>query len=155
MAYYCPQTKFAKVMFLQVSVCPQGASTWVGTPGTRYSPPGTRYPPRDQVHPPGPGNLPGPDTPRDQVHPPGQVPPGPGTPPKQCMLGDTGNKWAVRILLECILGSREICLIILFLTGNQFPAFAKYSVKDELHLETFVQIGGTRRNTETSYISLS
>ena len=25
------------------------------------------------------------------------------TPPPQCMLGDTGNKRAVRILLECIL----------------------------------------------------
>ena len=24
-------------------------------------------------------------------------------PPAQCMLGDTGNKWAVRILLECNL----------------------------------------------------
>ena len=30
-------------------------------------------------------------------------PPGPGTPPVQCMLRDTGNKRAVRILLECIL----------------------------------------------------
>ena len=34
--YYHPQTKFAKVMFLHVSVCPQ--STWAGPPG--------------QVHPP-------------------------------------------------------------------------------------------------------
>ena len=33
-------------------------------------------------------------TPWDQVHP-----------PEQCMLGDTGNKRAVRILLECILVS--------------------------------------------------
>ena len=24
-------------------------------------------------------------------------------PPQQCMLGDTNNEWAVRILLECIL----------------------------------------------------
>ena len=50
---------------------------------------------------------------------PGQVhPPGPGTPPprtrctspwKQCMPGDTGNKRAVRILLEYIL------------VWNQFP----------------------------------
>ena len=30
-------------------------------------------------------------------------PPGADTPPEQCMLGDTGNKRAVRILLECIL----------------------------------------------------
>ena len=66
-------------MFLQVCVCPQGGSTWAGTPpgpgappgpgtppgqvlpGTRYTPSGTMYspPPQDQVHPP----------PRDQVHP--------------------------------------------------------------------------------------
>ena len=37
-----------------------------------------------------------------------------GTPPRQvhpleqCMLGDTGNKWAVRILLECILVFRFV-----------------------------------------------
>ena len=37
--------------------------------------------------------------------PPEADPPGPGTPREQCMLGDTGNKWAVRILLECILVS--------------------------------------------------
>ena len=49
-------------------------------------------PPRDQT-PPGPEeDTPwGPDTLRDQTPPP---------PTTQCMLGDTGNKWAVRILLE-------------------------------------------------------
>ena len=54
--------------------CSQGGTTWAGKP---------------------PG----------QVHPPGQVLPPAGTPPSpaQCMLGDTGNKWAVRILLECNL----------------------------------------------------
>ena len=46
----------------------------------RYTPPGTRYTPlRTRC-------------PLDQVHP-----------PEQCMLGDTGNKRAVRILLEWIL----------------------------------------------------
>ena len=71
----------------------------------RYPPPQTRYtpsagpgtPPRQVPgrYPLGPGTLPN--------------PPGPGTPPcrypptKQCMLGDMGNKRAVRILLECIL----------------------------------------------------
>ena len=69
---YRPQTKFAKVMFLQVSVCPQWGSTWAstsqaGTPGQvhplgrytpgRYTPwqvhPLGRYIPR-QVHPPRP-----------------------------------------------------------------------------------------------------
>ena len=41
-------------------------------------------------------------TPQDQVHPRDQVHPLPVI-REQCMLGDTGNKWAVRILLECIL----------------------------------------------------
>ena len=38
----------------------------------------------------------------------GQVPTPPGryTPREQCMLGDTGNKRTVRILLECILGKK-------------------------------------------------
>ena len=86
----------------------------VGTPPGRYTPldrhtpqagtpPWAGTPPR-QVHPPG------------QVHPTGQVhPPWAGTPslgrytpwestsPEQYMLGDTGNKWVVCILLECIL----------------------------------------------------
>ena len=43
--------------------------------------------------------------------PPEQTPQGADTPPQEqtsplsnaCMPGDTGNKWAVRILLECIL----------------------------------------------------
>ena len=35
--------------------------------------------------------------------PPEQTPQGSRHPPMQCMLGDTGNKRAVRILLECVL----------------------------------------------------
>ena len=60
----------------------------VGTPpGTRgRHPPGSRHPP-DQTPPP----L-GADT-----------PPEADTPHEQCMLGDTGNKRAIRILLECNL----------------------------------------------------
>ena len=50
--------------------------------GTRTPPPPGRYTPWDQA-----GNPP-----RDQA----------GS-PEQCMLGDMGNKRAVRILLECIL----------------------------------------------------
>ena len=56
---YRPQTKFAKVVFLHLSVS-------------------------HSVHPPG------------QVHPPPQE-------QCMCMLGDTGNKRAIRIPLECIL----------------------------------------------------
>ena len=56
-----------------------------------------------QVHPPG-RYTPCAGTPLGQVHPPGQVHPcKAGTPREQCILGDTGNKRAVRILLECSL----------------------------------------------------
>ena len=55
---------------------------------------------------------PGPDPPRSRhLQPLGADPPSPPlgadppeqTLPAQCMLGDTGNKRAVRILLECVL----------------------------------------------------
>ena len=35
MYFYRPQTKFAKVMFLQVSVCPQGGRAWLLPGGAR------------------------------------------------------------------------------------------------------------------------
>ena len=89
--YYRPQTKFAKVMFLHLSV---SHSVHGGEYLGRYSPlrtmytPQTRYTPQTiytpQVHPPGPGTPPRtrytPQTrytpSRDQVHPLG-----PHTPP--------------------------------------------------------------------------
>ena len=47
------------------------------------------------------------------------TPPGPGTPPsEQCMLGDTGNKRAVRILLECILVSISFFCLFVNLFGT-------------------------------------
>ena len=78
---------FAKVMFLHVSVILSTVAGGRGVPG--------QVPPWDQVHPPGTKY-----TPRDQVHP-----------PEQCMLGDTGNKRAVRILLQCILVQECISVI--------------------------------------------
>ena len=81
--YYRPQTKFAKVMFLHVSVCPQG-----GVPGQE---PPCQVCPRAGT-PPLPGTPPWAGTPPHRY-----------TPQEQCMLEDTGNKRAVRILLECIL----------------------------------------------------
>ena len=74
-------------MFLLVSVCPQGESTWAGTPPRPGNPPRARYP-QDQVHPLGPGTPPdqvppGPGSPQDQVHPLGPGTPRPGTPPDQ------------------------------------------------------------------------
>ena len=113
-------------MFLHVSVILSIVGEYLGRYPFRdqvptwdqVHPPGTRYTPRDQVHPLGPGSpgtryslgtgtpLGTKYTPRDQVHPPwDQVHP-PGS--EQCMSGDTGNKWAVRIPLECILVSTYI-----------------------------------------------
>ena len=83
-SFYRPQTKFAKVMFLHLSVSHsvhRGVSASV----------------QAGIHPPPEQTPPGADTPRS-IHPSKQKPP-----PAQCMLGDTDHKRAVRILLECIL----------------------------------------------------
>ena len=56
------------------------------------------YTPLEQT-PPRSRHLPGADTPWEQTPPHWEQTP----PPAQCMLGDMGNKWAVHILLECIL----------------------------------------------------
>ena len=186
---YCLQMKFVKVMFLHVSVCPQGGvpgqvhppgrytpgqvHPQAGTPPGRYTPwtgtPQAGTPPR-QVHPLA-GTPPGRYTPRQvhpwagtpslgrhtppgrytlgrytprQVHtPPGRyTPPGllhclgrytptpqAGTPPlrEQCMLGDTDNKRAVRILLECILVF-ECVFGSLMLTIANFVSFPRQSL---------------------------
>ena len=50
-SYCCPQTKFAKVMFSQVSVCPRGGGV---CPIARWDTPPTRG-----RHPPGSRRLPG------------------------------------------------------------------------------------------------
>ena len=71
----------AKVMFLQVSVCPQGgrvsASVHAGMP---YPPPGPGRPPTGPGRPPEPGRPPG----TRQTPPPDQADPpaGPGRPPR-------------------------------------------------------------------------
>ena len=95
--FYRPQTKCAKVIFLHLSVSHSvHRGCGVCLSACWDTPPG-RHPP----HPQGADTLPGADTPQEQI----SVPPSPWeqTPPAQCMLGDTGNKRAVRILLECIL----------------------------------------------------
>ena len=97
-SFYRPQTKFAKVMSSQVSVYPQG---WGGS--LPHCMLGYTRPPWDQADTPREQTPPGADTPSRSRHPRGtRHPPGADTPP-QCMLGDTGNKRAVRILLECML----------------------------------------------------
>ena len=94
-------------MFLHVSVILStggGGSTWAGTPPGRYTPwagtPPTPNPPGRYT--PSPGRY----TPLGRYTPGRYTPPGAGTPSgggEQCMLGDTGNKRAVRITLESIL----------------------------------------------------
>ena len=96
--FYRPQRSWAKVIFLQASVCPRGgvsASVHAGMPPpppgadprtrhttppqTRHTTPQTRHttPPPDQTHHP-----PGPDTPPPHPRTRHTRPPGPGTPPK-------------------------------------------------------------------------
>ena len=91
--FYRPQRSWGKIMFLHVSLIlfMEGGSA----------------PLHAGIQPLGP----------EAGTPPDQAPLGPGTPQSrphplrtrgrhpsaQCMLGDTGNKRAVRILLECIL----------------------------------------------------
>ena len=108
----------AKVMFLQVCVCPRGgggrvsASVHAGMP----YPPASGRPPRDQTDPPGPGRHP-PRTKQTPPRPdrntplgtrqtpprPGQTPPGPGRPSLGSRLQHAVYERPVRILLECIL----------------------------------------------------
>ena len=121
--YYRPQTKFAKVMFLHLSV---SHSVHRGSGclsqcmlGNTPQPPAQEQTPWEQT-PPGRHPLrsrhpPGADTPWEQTspweqtppgsrHPPRQTPPGrhlpgsrhpPGqTPLAQCTLGDTGGRYA-------------------------------------------------------------
>ena len=116
---YRPQRSWAKVMFLQVSVCPRGGGC---LPQCML---GRQTPLLDQAHPPRPGAPPGSRHPLDQAppgadapwdqtprsrHPPTRHTP---TPPDQAPLQEqtplpsrlqhTVYKWPVCILLECIL----------------------------------------------------
>ena len=85
LSYYRPQTKFAKVMFLHLSVSHSVHGGSVSVHAGIADPPGA-------------------DIPQEQTpDPPGTDPHGADTPTAQCMLGDTANKRAVHILLECIL----------------------------------------------------
>ena len=92
----------AKVMFLQVCVCPQGGRVSASVHAGMPDPPGPGRPPRSgRHHPPWTRQTP-PDqadtTPLDQADPPQtrQTPPG-------SRLQHTVYERPVRILLECIL----------------------------------------------------
>ena len=113
--FYHPQ-----VMFSQVSGCPQGGvcliAGWdthlpgtrgrhppgpeVDTPGSETDTPLARHPSPWQTTPLWADNLPGQTLPGQT--PPGRYPLG-RHPRAQCMLGDTVDKRAVCIPLECIL----------------------------------------------------
>ena len=63
---------------------------------------------------------PGADTPGSR-HPPGADPPGSRHPRAQCILGDTGNKRVVRILLECKLVTVFFRKILSFCGATDIP----------------------------------
>ena len=75
----------------QEQTAPRSKQSWSTHP-LEQTPPKSRHPPREDTPPGEDTPLLGADTPI-----------GADTPPAQWMLGDTGNKRAVRILLECIL----------------------------------------------------
>ena len=95
--YYRPQRSWAKVIFSQACVCPQGgvclSACWDTPPPprsrSRPHPPGSRHP-RMEADPPGSRHL------------PEGRPPGADTPPEG-RLQHTVYERPVRILLECIL----------------------------------------------------
>ena len=95
MYHYCPQMKFAKVMFLHLCV----SHSVHGGGGVCPSACWDSRPPPGSIHSPRQGRLPG------KAEPPWQGRP---SPPAQWMLGDTANKPVVRILLECILVRRFV-----------------------------------------------
>ena len=111
MYIFTVRNEVAKVMFLHMSVCPQGGVPGQVPPGTRYTPPH-----RDQVH-----------TPWDQVHPPGTrytplgsgIPPGPGTPPRtRYTPWDQDDCVFYSYCQRRVLGSRGL-LVVYVLTSYQ------------------------------------
>ena len=81
--FYRPQRSWSKVIFSEA--CVKNSVHRGGGSATLHA--GMHPPPRDQRQAPPPPMGPEAGTP----------------PPAQCMLGDTGNKRAVRILMECNL----------------------------------------------------
>ena len=114
--FYRPQRSWAKVIFLQVSVCPHGgrgvclSACWDTHPQTRHTtPPGADIP-QTRHTTPGRQTPSGPGTPPTPPHPP-SPPPSPvadPTPPtrhhpQEADCSIRFNEQPVRILLECIL----------------------------------------------------
>ena len=85
------RNEVAKVMFLQVSVCPQGglgvsASVHAGIPPPEQTPPWSRHPPEP---------TPQEQTPQEQT-PPSRHPPGADTPPPPEQTPPPGNLFVLR-----------------------------------------------------------
>ena len=108
---------FAKVMFLQLSIILFTGGVCLSAYWDTYPPPQEQTPHGADTPPPEQQTTPWSRLPQSRHpawsrhprsrppqsrHPPSRHPPE-QTPPVQCMLGDTGNKRAIRILLECIL----------------------------------------------------
>ena len=122
---YRPQRSWGKVIFSEAcvkrGVCQAGRGGVQADTTLGRHPPQSRHPQADT--PPEEADTPRKQTPPGQTptgnrhpreadthggclgrQPPRQTPPPRSRHPReQCMLGDTGNKRAVRILLECIL----------------------------------------------------
>ena len=107
-----PANEVAKVMFLHVSVIL--STGWGSAPvhAGMHTPPGPEADTPPQVR----GRHP----PKDQRQ----------TPREQCMLGDTGNKRAVRILLECIL----VAFLVFFIFQN-----CSSETTESLHLKLVLE----------------
>ena len=129
MYIYRPQRSWAKVIFSQACVCPQGgrgvclSACWDIPPGSR--PPLGADPPCPPPRPDPPGTRP----PQEQTTPREQTPPRADTPPEQTpplpgsRLQHTVNERPVRILLECILVS-----VLLLLTKSYFYVFSLFAL---------------------------
>ena len=121
--FYRPQTKFAKVMFSQVSVCPRGGVYPWSQRGVSATPPTLGRCPPWQTHPLGRQPL-WADTPLGSAcwdtHPLGNAC---WDTPSPSACWDTVNKQAVHIPLECILVIRSIFwqALILIVCGNCLP----------------------------------
>ena len=111
MFYFRPQRSWGKVIFSLECVKNCGhrggsAHCMLGSRGSRHPPGPAPHPEIRHTSPPGQTHTPG------TRHPPDQ------TPPWQCMLGDTGNKWAVRILLESNLVHGDLCAFQFFIQSS-------------------------------------
>ena len=122
--YYCPQRSWGKIMFLHVcvilftggvclSACWDTHPPWQGRPPPPRGPSWQGKPPWQGSPPPWQGRPPW------QGDPP--CPPGKADPPAQCMLGETVNKRAVCILLECNPCLKYSHLILFFFLFGDSP----------------------------------